>query len=101
MDGLGELACGEPIRQTLTGARELVLGQSLGNYQRVMNKVRTRFRERDAGGRALQTVDLRITIHAVTAVESALRDLLDKFLGVPVCAPLDDGQQREQVGMLG
>ena len=38
--------------------------------------MRSRFAERDAGGRSLQTFDLRITIHAVTAVESALLDLL-------------------------
>jgi glucarate dehydratase len=40
-------------------------------------------------------------VHAVTAVESALLDLLGKFLGVPVCALLGEGQQRERVEMLG
>ena len=99
--GLGEVPGGEPIRKTLEDAVQLVVGQSLGNYQRVMNQVRTTFRDRDAGGRGLQTFDLRITIHAVTAIESALLDLLGKFLGVPVCALLGEGQQREQVEMLG
>jgi glucarate dehydratase len=37
----------------------------------------------------------------VTAVESALLDLLGQFLGVPVAALLGDGQQRESVAMLG
>jgi glucarate dehydratase len=99
--GVGEVPGGEPIRKTLEDAKPLVIGQSLGNYQRIMNQVRTTFRERDAGGRGLQTFDLRITIHAVTAIESALLDLLGKFLGVPVCALLGEGQQREQVEMLG
>jgi glucarate dehydratase len=99
--GVGEVPGGEPIRKTLEDAIPLVVGQSLGNYQRVMNQVRTTFRDRDAGGRGLQTFDLRITIHAVTAIESALLDLLGKFLGVPVCALLGEGQQREQVEMLG
>jgi glucarate dehydratase len=99
--GVGEVPGGEPIRKTLEDARQLVVGQSLGNYQRVMNQVRTTFSDRDAGGRGLQTFDLRITIHAVTAIESALLDLLGKFLGVPVCALLGEGQQREQVEMLG
>ncbi len=60
-----------------------------------------RFADRDAGGRGQQTFDLRTTIHAVTAVESALLDLLGQHLGVPVAALLGEGQQRESVEMLG
>ena len=41
------------------------------------------------------------TIHAVTAVEAALLDLLGQFLGVPVAALLGEGQQRNAVEMLG
>jgi glucarate dehydratase len=63
--------------------------------------VRAAFADRDAGGRGLQTFDLRIAVHAVTAIESALLDLLGKFLGVPVCALLGEGQQRTHVEMLG
>src|SRR3546814_4094363 len=37
----------------------------------------------------------------LTAVESALLDLLGQFLGVPVAALLGEGQQREAVQMLG
>ncbi|RJG17874.1 glucarate dehydratase [Massilia cavernae] len=99
--GLGEVPGGEPIRQTLEDARALVVGQSIGNYQRILNRVRNEFGDRDAGGRGLQTFDLRITIHAVTALEAALLDLLGKFLDVPVCALLGDGQQRDSVEMLG
>ena len=40
---------------------------------------------RDTGGRGLQTFDLRIAVHAVTAVESALLDLLGQHFGVSVC----------------
>ena len=47
------------------------------------------------GGRGLQTFDLRTTIHAVTAIESALLDLLGQHLGVPVAALLGEGQQRD------
>jgi glucarate dehydratase len=99
--GVGEVPGGEPIRQTLEDARKLIVGQSIGNYQGVLNKVRETFRERDAGGRGLQTFDLRVAIHAVTAVEAALLDLLGQFLGVPVCALLGEGQQRAKVEMLG
>ena len=52
-------------------------------------------------GRGLQTFDLRTTIHAVTAVESALLDLLGQFMNVPVAALLGEGMQRDKVEMLG
>jgi glucarate dehydratase len=99
--GIGEVPGGEKIRQTLEDARELVVGQSIGNVQAVLSKMRTQFADRDSGGRGLQTFDLRTTIHAVTAVESCLLDLLGQHLGVPVSALLGEGQQRNQVEMLG
>ena len=99
--GVGEVPGGEKIRQTLEDATPLVVGQSIGNHQAVLNAMRKRFADRDAGGRGQQTFDLRVAIHAVTAVESALLDLLGQFLGVPVAALLGEGQQREAVQMLG
>ncbi|HEY0885657.1 MAG TPA: glucarate dehydratase [Ramlibacter sp.] len=99
--GLGEVPGGEKIRQTLEDARPLVEGRSIGDLQAVLNAMRAAFADRDAGGRGLQTFDLRTTIHAVTAVESALLDLQGQFLGVPVAALLGEGQQREAVQMLG
>lgn len=99
--GLGEVPGGERSRQTLEDARPLVIGQSISAYNAVLNNVRQRFAERDAGGRGIQTFDQRVTIHAVTAIESALLDLLGQFLGVPVAALLGEGQQRESVEVLG
>jgi len=99
--GLGEVPGGEAIRRTLEDARDLVIGRPLGAWNAVLNAMRTRFADRDAGGRGLQTFDLRITIHAVTAVEAAFLDLLGQFLGVPVAALLGEGQQRDAVEMLG
>ena len=99
--GVGEVPGGERIRQTLEDARELVVGQSIGAYQSVLNTMRKTFAERDAGGRGLQTFDLRVTIHAVTAVEAALLDLLGQFLNLPVAALLGEGMQRDAVRMLG
>ncbi|MGP6418427.1 glucarate dehydratase [Pseudomonas putida] len=99
--GVGEVPGGERIRQTLEDARSLVLGNAIGNYQKILNQVRQTFAERDAGGRGLQTFDLRITIHAVTGLEAALLDLLGQHLDVPVAALLGEGQQRDQVKMLG
>jgi glucarate dehydratase len=99
--GLGEVPGGEKIRQTLEDARELVIGRGIGAYNQVLNAMRTAFADRDAGGRGLQTFDLRTTIHAVTAVESAMLDLLGQHVGVPVAALLGEGQQRDAVEMLG
>ena len=99
--GIGEVPGGEAIRQTLEDARELVVGQPLGQHLSVLQRMQNAFAERDAGGRGLQTFDLRTAVHAVTAVESALLDLLGQFLGVPVAALLGEGQQREAVEMLG
>jgi glucarate dehydratase len=99
--GIGEVPGGEKIRQTLEEAAALVVGRSIGELQSVLAAVRARFADRDASGRGLQTFDLRTTIHVVTAIESALLDLLGQHLGVPVAALLGEGQQRSAVEMLG
>lgn len=99
--GVGEVPGGEKIRQTLEDAKSLVIGQSIGTYNNILNKVRRQFADRDSGGRGIQTFDLRTTIHAVTALEAALLDLLGQFLNVPVAALLGEGQQRDKVEMLG
>ena len=99
--GVGEVPGGESIRQTLEDSKSLVIGESIGTYNSILNKVRKRFAIRDAGGRGAQTFDLRTTIHVVTALEAALLDLLGKFLDVPVAELLGEGQQRKSVEMLG
>ena len=99
--GIGEVPGGEKILRTLVDATELIVGRPLSNTQAVLQAMRDRFADRDAGGRGLQTFDLRTTIHAVTAVESALLDLLGQYLDVPVAALLGEGQQRTAVEMLG
>lgn len=99
--GVGEVPGGEKIRKTLEDAKSLVIGERIGRYNAILNNVREKFANRDAAGRGFQTFDLRVTIHAVTALEAALLDLVGKFLGVPVAALLGEGQQRESVEMLG
>lgn len=99
--GVGEVPGGQRITQTLEDARSLVLGSSLGSYKNVLKSIASTFSGRDSGGRGQQTFDQRTTVHAVTAVESAMLDLLGKHLGVPVAALLGDGQQRDSVRTLG
>ena len=99
--GVGEVPCVGTVTQTLEDAKPLVIGQSIGQYKNVMNRVRTQFADRDVGGRGNQTFDQRSTIHVVTAIEAAMLDLLGKHLGVTVASLLGDGQQRHEVEMLG
>lgn len=99
--GLGEVPGGEAIAQTLRDAWPLLENQPVGRYRSLLDKVSKAFSERDAGGRGAQTFDLRVTIHAVAALECALLDLFGQFLDVPMADLLGDGQQRDRVEMLG
>ncbi len=99
--GVGEVPGGEKIRQTLEDASALVVGQPIGAHLRILQQLNQQFADRDSGGRGQQTFDLRTTIHAVTAIESALLDLMGQHLNVPVAALLGEGQQRDAVEMLG
>jgi len=99
--GVGEVPGGEKIRQTLEDARPLVVGQTIGGCNNILASMREKFADRDSGGRGKQTFDLRVMIHAVTAVESALLDLLGQHLSLPVAALLGEGQQRPSVETLG
>jgi glucarate dehydratase len=99
--GLGEAPGGERIRQTLEDARSLIVGRTLGEYNAILNAMRGEFADRDTAGRGLQTFDLRVAIHALTAVESALLDLIGQFMNVPVASLLGEGMQREAVEILG
>src|SRR5437868_4880490 len=95
--GVGEVPGGEKIRLTLEDARPLVVGEPVGNREAVLAAVQARFGDRDAGGRGIQTFDLRITIHAMTAIESAMLDLLGQHRGVAVADLLGEGRQRSAV----
>jgi glucarate dehydratase len=92
---------GEKIRQTLEESRSLVEQRSVWDLQSILREMRSRFADRDSGGRGVQTFDLRTTIHAVTAVEAALLDLQGQHMGLPVAALLGEGQQRDAVQVLG
>lgn len=99
--GLGEVPGGEAIRSTIQEAGTLINGAPVAKYRSLLRQISTQFADRDKGGRGAQTFDLRTTVHAVTAVESALLDLHGQHLGVPVAELLGDGQQRDAVPMLG
>ena len=99
--GVGEIPGGEKIRRVLEDSQGLVVGETIGSFNKILNSVKTRFADQDAAGRGLQTFDLRTTVHAVTAIECALLDLLGQFLDQPIAALLGEGQQRSTVEVLG
>jgi glucarate dehydratase len=99
--GVGEVPGGEGIRQVLVESRDLIIGRKLGSYNAILNGMRERYADRDPRGRGRQTFDQRTAVHAITAIESALLDLLGQFLEVPVAALLGEGQQRASVPVLG
>lgn len=114
--GVGEVPGGEGIRKALENARPLVIGQSIGAYNKVLNSVRQQLFNRQAGRQAtvyqvtsaaeaaILTQPHEINLRAdnvITAIEAAMLDLLGQFLNVPVAALLGNGQQRDTVRMLG
>jgi glucarate dehydratase len=99
--GVGEVPGGQKIEETLRQSSDLIIGTAIGTYKSALNAVRNRFANLDAGGRGLQTFDLRTTVHVVTAIEAAMLDLLGQYLNVPVAELLGEGQQRDSVEMLG
>jgi glucarate dehydratase len=99
--GVGEVPGGGKIRRVLEESQPLVIGQPLSAYNAILDHIQSRFADLDREGRGMQTFDLRTTIHAVTAIESALLDLLGQFLSVPVADLLGEGRQRSSVDVLG
>ncbi|MFM9000571.1 MAG: enolase C-terminal domain-like protein [Opitutia bacterium] len=99
--GVGEVPGGEKIRETVEESAPLLIGKPVEEYEPLLDAVSRKFGDRDAGGRGLQTFDLRVTIHAVTALESALLDLLGQRQEVPVAALLGAGLLRRKVLALG
>lgn len=99
--GVGEVPGGEKIRKVLEDSRSLVEGQPVAAYRAVLKAVQETFASEDVHGRGVQTFDQRSTIHAMTAIESAMLDLLGQFLGLPVCELLGEGRQRSSVDVLG
>ena len=114
--GVGEVPGGEGIRQALERVIPLVVGQSIGRTNGVLNSIRRALAGGDATAhqatvhqvtsaseaavlRQPHEINLRMD-NVITAVEAALLDLLGQFLDVPVAELLGAGQQRDRAPML-
>lgn len=99
--GVGEVPGGEAIRRTLEESKPFIVNAKIGDFNRILQRIEAQYGARDAGGRGLQTFDIRCAIHAVTAVECATLDLLGQHLSIPLCDLLGEGRQRDTVEVLG
>ncbi|GLZ01724.1 enolase C-terminal domain-like protein [Actinoplanes sp. NBRC 103695] len=99
--GAGEVPGGEAIRRTVEAAAGHLLGRSIASHATLLREIGAGYAALDEQGRGPQTFDQRVAVHAVTALECALLDLLGQYLGVPVAELLGDGQQRSSVPVLG
>ncbi|MBP1918628.1 enolase C-terminal domain-like protein [Youngiibacter multivorans] len=103
--GLGEVHGGEDITKALESYKPLIIGKQIGDYRNIVQTVkRGGYLAGGNDGEGLQGLDLKnlkFVVKAETAIESALLDLLGKFMGLPVCSLLGDGRQREDITILG
>ena len=99
--GVGEVPGGEAIRRTIEAAADHLLGRPIASHATLLREIGAGYAGLDQQGRGSQTFDQRVAVHAVTALECALLDLLGQHLGVPVAELLGDGQQRSSVPVLG
>ena len=100
--GVGEVPGGQKITKALEESISIVEGTRISEFRSTMLKVKAML---DAKGevdvRGNQTFDLRTGVHVLTAIEAPCLDLLGKYLEVPACELLGDGQQRDKVRVLG
>ncbi len=102
--GMGEVHGGEAITKALENAVPFVVGQPIGAYKNIIGKLKNIHNEQARNSDGLQNLDLtklKDVVHAETAVEAALLDLMGQFIGVSVCELLGDGKQRDDVVVLG
>ncbi len=99
--GVGEVHGGEPITDALKSYIPHVVGKPIGNVRGIVNTLANPVADTSDGLQGMDLKNLQFVVHAETAVECALLDLLGQFMNLPVAALLADGQQRDSVVMLG
>lgn len=103
--GVGEIHGGDDIAKSLESCKPLVVGQEIGAYRSVVNRLRTgSWKAAGNNGEGLQGLDLKnlkFVVRSEAAVECAMLDLLGQYMELPVCELLGNGRQRDEVTMLG
>ncbi|WP_447042787.1 enolase C-terminal domain-like protein [Vreelandella sp. H-I2] len=100
--GVGEIPSSDGILKGLEQCRALVEGSQINNIKHTLNQVRLRLAQNGREERGRQTFDLRVAVHVITGIESALLDLYGQALNMPVADLLGQyGRQRDEVEALG
>lgn len=100
--GVGEIPSSDGIMMGLEQCRSLVEGSQVNNVKQTLNQARQLLAQNGREERGRQTFDLRVAVHVITAIESALFDLFGQALGMPVADLLGQyGRQRDEVEALG
>ncbi len=99
--GVGEVHGGEPITEALQSYIPFVVGQQIGDVRGIVNRLRNPNQAESDGLQGMDLKNLQFVVHAETAVECALLDLLGQFMNLPVASLLADGKQRDSVLILG
>ena len=99
--GVGEVHGGEAITDALVGYIPKVVGKPIGDVRGIINHLRSPLSAESDGLQSMDLKNLQFVVHAETAVECALLDLLGQFLDLPVASLLADGKQRDSVLILG
>jgi len=100
--GVGEIPSSEGILKGLEQCRALVEGSAVNDIKRTLNQCRLLLAGNGREERGRQTFDLRVGVHVLTAIESALFDLFGQSMNMPVADLLGQfGRQRDEVEALG
>ncbi|WP_183324995.1 enolase C-terminal domain-like protein [Halomonas cerina] len=100
--GVGEIPSSDGILKGLEQCRSLVEGSRVNDVKQTLNQARHVLARNGREERGRQTFDLRVAVHVITAIESALFDLFGQALQMPVADLLGQyGRQRDEVEALG
>ncbi|SDO23166.1 enolase C-terminal domain-like protein [Vreelandella arcis] len=100
--GVGEIPSSGGILKGLEQCRALVEGSQINHIKHTLNQVRLQLAQNGREERGRQTFDLRVAVHVITGIESALLDLFGQALNMPVADLLGQyGRQRDEVEALG
>lgn len=100
--GVGEVPSSAAILSGLECCRPLIERTSVGDFKKTLNHTRQLLARNGREERGRQTFDLRVGVHVLTAIESALFDLYGQAVQMPVADLLGRfGRQRDQVEALG
>lgn len=100
--GVGEIPASAGILKGLEQCRSLVVGSRINDIKQTLNQLRLLLAQNGREERGRQTFDLRVAVHVITGIESALFDLYGQALQMPVADLLGQyGRQRDEVEALG